>query len=218
MRALAAALLVAAAAWLAWQAWQPVPAPAPAPAVRLALPQQSNTPAADWYVVTRRLVWKQAVADMGKRLIEAGLIPIEIHNREPVELHTFDDPDSFKSQRAAEKRKAIWRKAGVGEAEVLRRGDEFIVGLGRFYLTAYAEQMQNRLKRLGKPYKYERRNIVIPAFRFGFGPMDEDEAKQTWKKLQDMGLADPVVLPAPRFVEMYGDAIGKGNKPLQGTE
>jgi len=210
MRSFASALLVVAAAWLAWVVWRPAPPPFPEPPVRQALPQQEGVPQADLYVVTRRLVWKQAVADMGKRLKEAGLEPIDIHNREPVELHTFDDPTSFKSQRSAEKRKAEWRKAGISGAEVLKSCGRFIVGLGRFYLTAYAEQMQNRLKRLGKPYKYERRNITIPAFRFAFGPMNQEAADQTWGKLQNMGLADPVVMPAAQFMDLYGSVIGKG--------
>ncbi|MDQ7012252.1 MAG: hypothetical protein Q9M29_10545, partial [Mariprofundaceae bacterium] len=133
-------------AWLAFQAWQP-PQPAPGHhSVRASLPRQEGQKQELWYVVTRRLVWKQAAKALEKRLRDEGFDPVPLTRKEPVSMHAFDDGRIFKTRQAAEKARKEWQKHGI-EANIIKTSielnkDIYIVGLGRFFLTSYAEQMQ----------------------------------------------------------------------------
>jgi hypothetical protein len=149
------------------------------------------------------MVWKEAIASLRDRLYKEGFETQLIVKQEPIELHAFDDARVFKSQASAEKVKNEWRKKKI-EAEVLKREITYVVGLGRFYLTSYAEQMQERLKRIGMPYHYERRTVTIPAYRFVFNPMNKEEATRSWQKLQDLGIADPVMIRESEYQKVYG--------------
>ncbi|RMD61776.1 MAG: hypothetical protein D6824_07645, partial [Planctomycetota bacterium] len=181
MRDAARWALVVVLLGLAWLAWQPpAPAPAPPPLIRN-LPHASQAiapagirpdaaiqvPEEAWRVVTRRLVWKKAVDTLRARLTEAGLDPIPIRRREEVTLHAFDDATLFSTREAAERAARDWRRhhieASVIQAQVEVGKPVWLVGLGRFYLTEYAEQMQHRLRTIGKPYRYERREVRIPT-------------------------------------------------------
>jgi hypothetical protein len=64
--------------------------------------------------------------------------------------------------------------------------------------------MQERLKRIGKPYRYERRTVIIPAYRFVFNPMEKDKATKSWQKLQNLGIAEPVMMRESEFQKLYG--------------
>lgn len=203
MKRLAAGLLVAVCAVIAWQAWQPPASTDRQGTVRAAIPQNGPAKQEKWRVLTHRMVWKQAATAMQERLTKAGIKLTRIQRKEPVELHAFDDPGTFKTQQAAEKVKAIWRKKGI-KAEVLKREITYGVGLGRFYLVDYAERMQAQLKKTGLPYQYERRTVVIPAFRFVSGKMDKAEAEKLWRTLQDMGIASPVLISESRYLALYG--------------
>lgn len=155
--------------------------------------------------MTHRLIWQQAVDAMQERLDKEGIKMARMQSKEPVEVHAFDDPGTFKTQRAAEKVKAIWRKKGI-QAEVLKREITFGVGLGRFYLVDYAQRMENKLKRVGLPYQYERRTVVISAYRFVSAKMNKEEAEKLWQRLQNMGVGSPVLIPESRYLELYGPA------------
>jgi len=213
---------------LAWFIWQP-PAPAPGPEPVIAMlpeppPQKPEAPRRQaepakpvaaspkkqhlWRVVTRRIVWSAAVKTLEKRLKEAGLEPIRLKRREPVIMHAFDDATLFATREAAEKARREWLKKNI-EATVIKANievgkDIYMVGLGRFYLTEYAEQVQNRLKAIGKPYRYERRTVTIPVYRFSFAPLPKREAEKLWQQLQDMGVATPVLMPEAEFQKAYG--------------
>jgi len=203
MGRITAAVAIVLALWLAWTAWQPPQTPPTQTTVKSALPKNSEAGPEMWRIVTKRMVWKKAIASMRDRLYKEGFETQLIVKQEPIELHAFDDPGVFKTQAAAEKVKAVWRKKKI-EAEVLKREITYIVGLGRFFLTSFAEQMQERLKRIGRPYKYERRTVEIPAYRFVFNPMEKDKATKSWKRLQDLGIADPVMMRESEFQELYG--------------
>ena len=203
MKHLPIAVAMILAAWLAWQAWQPPVSPPAQISVKGTLPQKVDAGPEMWRIVTKRMVWKEAIASLRDRLYKEGFETQLIVKEEPIELHAFDDPGVFKTQAEAEKVKAVWRKRKV-EAEVLKREITYIVGLGRFFLTSYAEQMQERLKRVGKPYKYERRTVIIPAYRFVFNPMEKEEATKSWQKLQNLGIAEPVMMRETEFQKVYG--------------
>lgn len=203
MKHLPIATAMIIAGWLAWQAWQPPVTPPAQISVKATLPEKVGAGPEMWRIVTKRMVWKTAIATMRERLDKEGFETQLIVKEEPVELHAFDDPGVFKTKAEAEQVKAVWRKRKV-EAEVLKRETAYIVGLGRFFLTAYAEQMQERLKRIGNPYKYERRTVVIPAYRFVFNPMEKAEATQSWQKLHDLGIAEPVMMREAEYQKVYG--------------
>ena len=203
MKHLPVAVAMIIAAWLAWQAWQPPVAPPAQLSVKGSLPQKIGAGPEMWRIVTKRMVWKEAIASLRDRLYREGFETQLIVKKEPIELHAFDDPGIFKTQAAAEKVKTVWRKRKI-DAEVLKREITYIVGLGRFFLTSYAEQMQERLKRIGKPYRYERRTVIIPAYRFVFNPMEKDKATKSWQKLQNLGIAEPVMMRESEFQKLYG--------------
>ena len=78
------------------------------------------------------------------------------------------------------------------------------VGLGRFYLTEYAEELEQRLKKLGKPYRYEQRTVVIPTYRFVFPPMHKQQADKLWHGLQALGVGNPILIKASEYKRLYG--------------
>ena len=203
MKHLPIAVAMILAGWLAWQAWQPPETPPTQVSVKGTLPAKVDAGPEMWRIVTKRMVWKEAIASLRDRLYKEGFETQLIVKEEPIELHAFDDPGVFKTQDAAEKVKKVWRKRKV-EAEVLKREITYIVGLGRFFLTSYAEQMEERLKTIGLPYVYERRTVTIPAYRFVFKPMEKVEAEKSWKKLQNLGIAEPAMMKEVEFQRIFG--------------
>jgi len=215
MKMLLRSLLVLALLWLTWTAWQPPQTIVHQHAVKATLPDVPSGTRADptdnrerWRVITRRIVWGDAVKTLEQRFNEAGLTPIKIKTREPVIMHAFDDGRIFQDFNAAAKVKSAWEKQQV-DADVIKVSIEvgktvYMVGLGRFYLTEYAEQMQNRLRQIGKPYRYEQRTVELPVWRFTFPPSDKASAAKLWEKLQDLGVASPTLMPEDKFEELYG--------------
>jgi len=224
-------IVLAGVAWFVWQPPAPAPNPAavyaPMPEAPLVTPviqpegspdtEQADPdavpeiapPLPQWRVVTRRIVWKAAVNTLEERLNEAELAPIKIKRKEPVIMHAFDDASLFRTQAAAEAARKKWLKEHI-EATVIKANievnkDIYMVGLGRFFLTEYAEQIQNRLKQIGKPYRYERRTVTIPVYRFSFPARDKREAEKLWQQLQDLGVATPVLMPEKEFQKAYGN-------------
>jgi len=200
-------IMVTASVALTWLAWNPPRIQNHLTRIHMALPETPSLNAGPWRVMTRRMISKQAVNGMRKRLLETNFHPELIQKREPVELHAFDDPRIFKKQSEAGKVKAKWRAMGV-EADVLHhltKNDEkvFKVGLGRFYMSEYAEAMQEQLKRSKQPYNYERRTVSIPSYHFVFPMMTKGEAQILWKRLQNMGIADPVIMQQNEFERLY---------------
>ena len=191
------------AAWLAWQAWRPPVISQPQLTVRNTLPKVKGAGPELWRIVTKRMVWKQAIASMRDRLYKEGFETELLVKREPVEVHAFDDPRSFKTQAEAEKVKAQWRKKKI-DAEALFREVTYGVALGRFYITSYAEQMQARLKIIGLPYVYERRTVTVPAYRFIFAPMEKKQAEKSWRAVKNLGIAEPAMMKESEFQRLYG--------------
>jgi len=229
-----ALIALLAMAWFVWQTPAPAPEPVtvhtslPTPPVahpaknhdtskstnhnsnsgkQLAGIMQAPTPEL-WRVVTRRIVWRAAVKALEQRLKDAKLKPIKLKRKEPVIMHAFDDASLFRTAEAAENARKKWLKKHI-EATVIKANievgkDIYMVGLGRFFLTEYAEQIQTRLKQIGKPYRYERRTVTIPVYRFTFPAQPKVEAEKLWESLQDMGVATPVMMPEKAFKKAYG--------------
>ncbi|MDQ6954537.1 MAG: hypothetical protein Q9M20_03750 [Mariprofundaceae bacterium] len=202
---------------LTWQAWNPPEIQTQLRQNRLLIPDIQAPEETLWRVVTRRMVWKQAVADMKNRLLKEGFEPEQIQRREPVELHAFDDPRTFKTQAEARKVKAMWEEKGI-EADVLKHQTDnnksvFKVGLGRFYISEYAERTQDQIKKTKQAYSYERRTIRIPSYHFVFPAMHQDKAESLWKRLQNIGVTDPVIVQQREFDKLYtSKSANRSNK------
>ncbi len=202
-------LIMMATIIVTWLAWNPPMIQTHSNAVYLPIPNIKPLDTGPWRVITRRMVWKKGVDDMYKRLVATGLSPEVIERPEPIELHAFDDVGVFKTFAEAAKIKAVWQKLGV-DADVLKHLTKdnqtvFKVGLGRFYLLEYAKRMQKQLQQTKRPYQYEQRTVIIPAYRFVFPPMDKDDAEVLWKRLQDMGVGDPVIIQQQEFEKLYAN-------------
>ena len=155
-----------------------------------------------WRVVSRRMIVPKAADVLGKTLRARGLSPLMIRRRETVELHAFDDPRDFAERKAAARVRDAWKKAGF-DAELTFSDGHFGVALGRLYMTAYAQELERRLKRSKRVYIYHRKQLEIPTWRFTFAAAPYDEAKRLWRKVQETGVADPVLMREARFRRMF---------------
>ncbi|GAV19464.1 hypothetical protein MMIC_P0398 [Mariprofundus micogutta] len=200
--------LLTALAWLAWQA----PASAPDPRmIRAAIPdrpvgsQGSEIKTDLWRVVTRRVVSKAAVYSLSRRLQGMKLEPISIEKEEDVTMHAFDDAILFKTRAQAWEASRIWKSHDI-ESTVIKADEAgvFLVGLGRFFQAKYAEAMQQRLEHTGRKYRYQKRIVPIPSWRFTFAPGSKEKADILWEKLHATGVIMPVLMPEPQFQKLYG--------------
>ncbi|MDX8396785.1 MAG: hypothetical protein R8K49_00535 [Mariprofundaceae bacterium] len=199
-------ILIMLASWLTWTAWNPPTPHTLASSVHLPLPNIQPLNSGPWRVLTRRLVWKKAVDDMQERLRNAGLSPQLLHKKEDVGLHVFDDAQTFDSRKQAKVAEQAWQKLKFDTSIFQLKGSEppqFKIGLGRFYLTEYAERIQENLRKSKRPYQYERRTVTIPSFHFVFPSMSKDNAKIMWNRLQNLGIADPVIMQESEFKRLY---------------
>ena len=195
-------LLFFLAGWMAWAAWQP-PVVAPTASSRpFALPERPGEAGALWRVVSRRMIVPKAADALGEMLRKRGLSPLSIRRRETVELHAFDDPHSFAERKAAVRVRDAWKKAGF-EAELTLSDGKFGVALGRLYMAPYAQSLERRLKLSKRPYVYHRKELEIPTWRFTFAATPYAEAKRLWRRVQETGVADPVLMREARFRRMF---------------
>jgi len=210
------ALLVILMAAGAWQAWHPPTVVSQVQPLAFSIPNIAPLDAGLWRVVTRRMVWKKAVNGMQRQLNTLDYPLTLIRKKEPIELHAFDDVRLFSTKKEAYVAKAWWKKKNV-DADVLdtsEAGDAPIyrVELGRYYLSAYAQDAQEQLKAAGKPYRYQKRQVMIPSYRFAFPAMTKSEAEILWRRLQNMGVADPVMMQASKFDSLYQAYVSKSAK------
>ncbi len=190
--------------WLAWQAWFPPETISEQTDVRAWLPERPGMGGQEqenWRVLTRRMVWLKAVESFQDRLKEKGIEAILLKRKESVMLHVFDDPRLFTSLSKAKKAQKAW---GISDVDTLKdKNGNYILGLGRFYIPAYAEQRQERLDKTGKKYVYKKHTKVIPTYRFIFPALPEKEAEMLWKSIQEMGAVDPVMMTDNEFNAMF---------------
>ena len=202
-------VLLGVATILIWQ--KPASAPTPAK-VRVTLPTaptshdsvQNSDIHTHWRVVTRRVVSKDALRSLTRRLKSMGLKPMTIHHQEEVTMHAFDDAQLYKTHKEAWFGSKIWRDQGIEITVIEAQKDTFLIGLGRFYQLNYALGMQKRLKTVGKKFRYQQRTVPIPTWRFTFPPMQKEDAEKLWLKLNNSGVMMPIQIPELRFQELYG--------------
>lgn len=212
LKKLVSLLLLGLLAWSGWLAWQvPAAAPQASPPLLRYLPDRPGEEGSLWRVVTHRIIVPTAAGELGRLMRQRGLPAIRFEHMEQAELHAFDDPRRFADREEAVAVRNDWRKAGF-DAELIRLDEHFGVALGRMYMVAYAQQLQHRLEGTGRPYTYERRGLDIRTWRFTFAPASYAEVRALWVKVQEMGMADPVLMRESRFRAMFGDA---GSAPGQ---
>ncbi|MDX8382852.1 MAG: hypothetical protein R8M45_02145 [Ghiorsea sp.] len=192
--------LVLSLSWLTWNIWFPTETINTQVDVRAWLPERPEIEGVKqekWRVLTRRMVWKKAVETFQDRLDEIQIEALVLKRKELVSLHVFDDPRQFDTYKKAAKEQQAW---GIGDVDVLKNKDgSYMLGLGRFFLPAYAQQRQEKLEKLGKPYLYKQRTKLIPTYRFIFPALAESEAELLWKSVQKMGAVDPMMMSESEF-------------------
>jgi hypothetical protein len=191
--------------WVGWLVWQPPAVTHVSSPPVEALPERPGDAAELWRVVTRRMIVSKSAEAMGKSMLQRSLPALSLVQEEDVELHAFDDPQTFKVRNDAVRVRNAWRKAGF-DAELIRPDGRFGVALGRLYLEAYAQALQRRLEKSKRPYTYQRRQLHIPTFRFTFAPAPYAEARALWGRVQELGVADPVLMREARYQQMFGNA------------
>jgi len=204
--------LLAVLAWLMWQ--KPAVAPVQR-AVRTALPVQperagvTDEKPESWRVVTRRLVSRASVHTLRYRLQQMGLTPVELSGVEEVTLHAFDDAALYKTRQAASIAAEAWKAKNI-DVNVIKVDDTlYMLGLGRLYQEKYAELMQQTLEQTGMLYRYQRRSVPVPTWRFTFPSGDHASAQHLWKQLEDTGVLMPVLMSESRFQSLYGALLLK---------
>jgi len=211
MRTLIYLLLAVLFAGLLWQAWHP-PVPAFREEVRLTIPDDTKG-SIRWRVVTRRVISEAAVEDMETLFREAGLRPQKITRFETIVLHTFRDKRTFMTRRRAVEAKKAWAQRGM-EPDIVEKNGRFLLNLGQTATAEEAGRLQSRLRSTTLPFIYERQRLVLPVYRFVFPPMPADAARKLWKRVADMGFAEPVLMPDGQFRVLYK---GSGNVPADSS-
>ncbi|MDX8406003.1 MAG: hypothetical protein R8K50_07620 [Mariprofundus sp.] len=202
--------LLAALAWFFWQ--QPAVVGVHK-VVHMPLPVQAGAEQVTekWRVVTRRMVTRPAVEALTQRLFALGLAPVTLNSQEEVTLHAFDDAMIYDTRSAADLAAQAWQVKGMEVNIIEVNATTYLIGLGRLYQDENAELLQQDLQKTGMPYRYQRRSVKLPAWRFTFPPLGRVEAQQLWQRLTDTGVAMPVLIPESRFLSMYGDLL---NRPI----
>jgi len=207
------ALIIAMAA-LAWLAWQ-----SPMPASRQSAIQARAPDAGDvtksaavaggalWRVVTHRVISREGISALKKRLVAMHLTPIAMHSTEEMTMHAFDDAVLFKSSRQAHAMAKFWQQHDI-ETNVIRAAKGvYLLGLGRYYQPKYAEELQQQLDHVGRKYRYQQRRVPISVVRFTFTPGNKQQAEQLWKKLNVTGVVMPALMTETQFARLYGNNI-----------
>lgn len=204
MRNMLVIALLATLSWATWTVWvTPKQTPFPA-AVDVYITAPPRATDGLWRVLTHRMVWQQAVHDLQKKLLAVGLKPRLIKRKERVKLYVFDDTRSFTSLPLAQAALAAWNRHGIRDVNIIvMKGGTYRLGLGRYYIMEYARNTEQRLQRSGLPYTRDKRVVRIPAMRFVFAPMLRPQADILWKKLQALGMSQPVIMRDEEFNQRY---------------
>ncbi|RMH60531.1 MAG: hypothetical protein D6678_05635, partial [Zetaproteobacteria bacterium] len=127
--------------------------------------------------------------------------------REAILLHVFDDPRIYADHASAARAQARWRKLGIA-ADILpvdAHDHRFRIGLGRYYLDAYALAFQEDLKARGLPFVYHRMRKRIPVYRIVFPAQPHDEAMALWRKLHQAGINTMLLMRERDFRANFAD-------------
>ncbi|MDQ6992448.1 MAG: hypothetical protein Q9M31_03165 [Mariprofundus sp.] len=201
-----AIVLMASLAWFFLQ--KPVKGVTPN-TVHTVLPKQNQSVGRGvtderWRVVTRRLITRLAADQLFIRLQAMGLTPIKITGVENVLLHAFDDTLIYKSRQAALLAEQLWQEDGLETAIIVVGKARFMIGLGRLYQQQYAQELQEKLEKTGRVYRYQQRSMPIPSWRFTFDALDRTAADTLWKQLDESGVMMPVLISEVQFQSLYG--------------
>jgi len=222
LKTLSQLICTATLAMLAWYSWQaPMSEQTSPSSVRVTLPHQaieavSATPAQQirhnsgqketqrWRVITRRVITKAARTALKHRLLQMQLKPIRIQHTEAVTMHAFDDAVLFSSRKQANHVALFWQAHNIQTNIIKANEGVYLLALGRFYLLAYATETQQRLIKTGRKFRYQKRSVPIPSWRFTFAPESKKASEKLWRRLNASGVIMPVMMPEDRFQASYG--------------
>jgi len=223
VKTLSQLICTAILAMLAWHSWQaPVSEQTSSSSIRIALPHQvtkalSATQQAQqtrlnsgkketpmWRVITRRVITKAARTGLKRRLIHMHLKPITIQRSEKITMHAFDDAELFSSRKQANHAARFWQDHNISTNVIKAREGVYLLGLGRFYQIAYATEIQQQLIKTGRKFRYQKRTVPIPSWRFTFAPESKKASEKLWRRLNASGVIMPVMMPEDRFQASYG--------------
>jgi len=207
-------------AMLAWHSWlAPMSEQTSPSSVRVALPHQaieaaSATPPVQqikgkietqrWRVITRRVITKAARTALKHRLIQMQLKPIRIQHTEAVTMHAFDDAELFSSRKQANHAALFWQAHSIQTNIIKVNEGVYLLGLGRFYQLAYAIETQQQLIKTRRKFRYQKRSVPIPSWRFTFAPESKKASEKLWRQLNVSGVIMPIMMPEDRFQASYG--------------
>jgi len=201
-------ILLAISAWFFWQ----TPKPASAYFIfKTALPthlaidksMNNNNSQQLWRIVTRRVISKDGLHALTKRLNEMNLKAIKIERREEVTMHAFDDNELFKNRNLANIAAKYWESHNISTNVIRARKGVYLLSLGRFYQSAYATAMQKKLKNLNREHRYQQRIISIPTWRFTFKADSKTNSENLWRRLNRIGTITPVIMSEKSFQAHY---------------
>ena len=194
--------LISGACWLAWLAWLPEQLPVAPVAVEIYVPPSEEDDGSRWRVVTQRMVWKEAVEDLRRRLQRYGLKAELMTRKEEVPLFVFDDARVFTTLAAASQACLAWRRRGI-ECDPQKQDQRYKLAIGRYYIPEYARKHEQKLQQSGLAYTLDERTIRIPVMRFIFPAMPHKQAQAVWQQLRQMGVTQPVLMRQQDFERMY---------------
>ncbi|MDQ6970058.1 MAG: hypothetical protein Q9M16_06095 [Mariprofundus sp.] len=202
---LSCAALLATLAWYAWQTPAPV-SDAPS-SIRLMIPhsiEATSKPRQLWRVITRRLITKTARLALKRRLTAMHLKPIKIQSMEEITMHAFDDAELFTTRKQARIAARFWQQHNIPSNVIKVRKNLYLLGLGRFYQPVYATGTEQQLTKAGRAFRYQKRNVPVPTWRFTFAASNKNKAEKLWRKLNASGIIMPVIMSENQFQASYG--------------
>jgi len=193
---------------LAWYAWQtPAPEKNQSPPLRITLASHPSQPPVNtvqlWRVITRRVITKTAFIALNRRLTKMHLKPIKIQHIEKITMHAFDDAKLFSSRREANIAARFWQKKHIQTNIIKAREKVYLLSLGRFYQPVYATETQQKLIKTGRKFRYQKRTVPIPTWRFTFAPDNKSNTEELWRRLNTTGIIMPVIMSEARFQAHY---------------
>ena len=171
-------------------------------------PQPKQTVAPQlWRVVTHRLIAPAGIKALRRRLAAMHTHPITIYTTEEMTMHAFDDAVLFKSWRQAAAMARFWQQHDIETNIIRAKEGVYLLGLGRYFQAEYARSWQQKLDRVGRKYRYQRRSVPAPVVRFTFPPADRQHSEQLWKRLNATGVVMPVLISESQFDKLYGNHL-----------
>jgi len=165
-----------------------------------------------WRVITRRLITKTARLALKRRLTAMHLKAIQIQHMEDITMHAFDDAELFTSRKQANIAARFWQRHNISSNVIKVRKNLYLLGLGRLYQPVYATETDQQLTKTGRAFRYQKRTVPVPTWRFTFAASNKNKAKKLWRKLNASGVIMPIIMSEDQF-HLYYNSKPQSPKP-----